>query len=129
MKIPIFWTTRVHILCGAPICFPERVANALTGFQLRSACGGKCNLLLKRVSLPKALFILRKAQCSMNIFIQRGRASAAWLIFIYFTLLFCNNCLIDSFPEAIAITLHASLSFIAYALLRVSFNTVVSRIV
>ena len=84
---------------------------------------------MKRDSLPKALFILRKAQCSMNIFIQRGRASAAWSIFICFTLLLCNNCLINSFPEAIAITLHARLNFIAYALLRVSFNTVINRIV
>ena len=48
-------------------------------------------------------------------------------IFTYFTLfiLLCSNCLIDSFPKAITITLHTSLSFIDYTLLRVSFNTVV----
>ena len=56
-----------------PVCLPKRVANALMGFQLRSACGGECSLLFERALCLKPgvnLFILRDAQCSMNIVIR-----------------------------------------------------------
>ena len=48
-----FGPAQVHFLCDALICLPKRLAIALVGFRWRSACGEDCNLLFKRVYLPK----------------------------------------------------------------------------
>ena len=52
---------------------PQCVANALMGFQLRTACGREYSLLFERVPLPKArtwIFLSSRRQMHMNIVIR-----------------------------------------------------------
>ena len=53
-KIPMFGSNSTTDTVRFPHLPPKRVANALMGFQLQSACGEKCSLLFEWVPLPKA---------------------------------------------------------------------------
>ena len=66
--------TQVQIRCAAPIYLPKRVAIALMSFQLQSACGKKCSLLLngslclkpKRGSFYPARRLMQYEYCHLN---------------------------------------------------------------